>query len=533
MPPLLTIARIRKAAWLGLAILVTAGCRSKPAADASAGDADTTTVDVAPEVADADVTAIVDAGADAQGTYGTARSSPLRCRGVAGPHVSETDLTTSFVDGDDLLALVNRSPTGALPPDYAPSDLVDLRNGKPLDAKACEGVQCLRREAADALRELLAALKVFGYVGKVESAFRSYGAQCGTFLRWAEKGSFCDATEQSALPGHSQHQLGTTIDLFTEEWAADPRGVFRDGFGCTHAATWLREHGWSYGFVLPYPLHPDDQHPKRPCLARTDRPVSINPMTGYRFEHWHLRYIGKEAAAAFEQARTFVTPTNDERPSPEELTLEQWIRQRRDLSGPKVDLPVCDGCNCGACATLAKEGTCDGKASTGPAIHLDEHGFLRAAAQPPRLLGAKLSRSKGRRAAGTLTLTVELDGGNGALTQPPVATKGQPLYDGDATYQKLAPFPDAEPRAFRRLEAAWTLGAEPALNLSGTAFPWRFSLSSSNLAAVYNRTNAYLPVPTGKITLRVEIPEGAPQLRVALLRGGVPEGEILTLDAPP
>lgn len=303
-----------------------------------------------------------------------------RCGGAFAERVAEEDRRSSFVDGDDLLAIVNRSPQGALAPDWAPSDLVDLRTGAPLSARACEGAQCLRKEAAGALTELLAAMRSAGVAGKVESAFRSYATQCGTFLRWAGKGSFCDATEQSALPGHSQHQLGTTLDLFTEAWAADPRGVFRSGFGCSPGGQFLQEHAWDHGFVFPYPIHPDDRHPARSCVTRTDIQVFINPKTGYRYEHWHLRYIGKEAA------REFRTAFEASRPgTPDELTLEQWLRAKKGFTGADVDLPVCDGCNCGACATLAApgEGVCDRRTAAG-ALHLDAHGRALASTAADR-----------------------------------------------------------------------------------------------------------------------------------------------------
>jgi D-alanyl-D-alanine carboxypeptidase len=215
------------------------------------------------------------AQAPAGDPFGRARVAPRAfCSGVAGKHVAERDLRTSFVSGDDLLALVNRSPQGQLAPDWAPSDLVDLRSGKSAAPSECDKVQCLRAEAAAALRELLGEMKRRGHAGKVESAYRGYGTQCGTFLRWAGKGSFCDATEQSALPGHSQHQLGTTVDLFTEEWAKDERGVFRAGFGCTPAGRFLQEHAVDFGFVMPYPIHPDDRHPKQSCVVRWDIPIN-------------------------------------------------------------------------------------------------------------------------------------------------------------------------------------------------------------------------------------------------------------------
>ena len=56
----------------------------------------------------------------------------------------------------------------------------------------------------------------------------------------------------------------STVDLFTEEWfregEKDHLGSFRNGFGCTHAGRWLEENAWRFGFVIPYPIHPDDRH---------------------------------------------------------------------------------------------------------------------------------------------------------------------------------------------------------------------------------------------------------------------------------
>src|SRR5687767_14430881 len=101
--------------------------------------------------------------------FGTMRSSTKGgCRILQDRHVSDKDVRTSFVDGDDLLAIVNRSPQGSLGPDWAPSDLVDLQSGKSLTSPDCEKYQCLRKEAAGALGELMAEMKKLGFPGKVE-----------------------------------------------------------------------------------------------------------------------------------------------------------------------------------------------------------------------------------------------------------------------------------------------------------------------------------------------------------------------------
>ncbi|MCC7367662.1 MAG: M15 family metallopeptidase [Chloroflexi bacterium] len=81
-----------------------------------------------------------------------------------------------------------------------------------------------------------------------------------------------------APPGHSQHQLGTAVDFSSWEnnYALNPR------FAETQAGLWLEQHAWEYGFVLPYP---------RDGEARS----------GYAYEAWHYRWIGRDLAAVLQR----------------------------------------------------------------------------------------------------------------------------------------------------------------------------------------------------------------------------------------
>lgn len=502
------------------------GASADASADASASAASASTTNATVDASVAAV-AVIDAGPVAVDPFGKARLAPRTlCSGVAGRHVSERDLRTSFVSGDDLLAIVNRSPTGQLAPDWAPGDLVDLRSGQSAPASDCDKVQCLRKEAAGALGDLLGEMKKRGFPGKVESAFRGYGTQCGTFLRWAGKGGFCEATEQSALPGHSQHQLGTTVDLFTEEWAKDSRGVFREGFGCTPAGKFLQEHAIDFGFVMPYPIHPDDRHPKQSCVVRWDIPININPKTGYRFEHWHIRYVGKDAAARFAKALAASGPG-----TPSEITVEQWLRAEKGVASgvvvtPDAEIPVCDGCNCGACSTLSAPGedACDKK---GGALHLDEHGRPIPNVNSPQIAAAQRSSlKKWRGHAVEVKVTVP----DYVATQPPIVGPDGAGYTSGSTFEKLSPYPETPPRAFPPLAMAWVVGIEPIPNDTGVAYPWRAGLTPTIVGQTYDRANVLLPAHPGSITLKVPIPEAPTRVRVVLLEGGVPKGEPLTVE---
>src|SRR5690606_35092017 len=209
-----------------------------------------------------------------------------------------------LVDGDDLLARVNRSPAGALPHDYAPRDLVDVETLRPARPSQCvpPRKQCLRAEAAEGYRALAAAMREAGLRPYLFSAFRGYAVQCATFTRWAGRDGFCDAATASAIPGHSQHQLGTTFDLVTRDWL-EGGDRFREGFGCSPGGRWIAAHAHEHGFVLPYPLHPDYRREGSECAGRARGDESrIDPRTGYRYEPWHLRYIGRDNAMRFHRA---------------------------------------------------------------------------------------------------------------------------------------------------------------------------------------------------------------------------------------
>jgi LAS superfamily LD-carboxypeptidase LdcB len=431
----------------------------------------------------------------------------------------------AFVDGDDLLALVNRSPTGALAPDYAPSDLVDLKDGKPRAAARCEGRTCLRRDAYNALHAMLDKMHAEGIDGQVVSAYRGFGTQCWVFASWAHqaRGGFCEATEQSALPGHSQHQLGTTVDLFTRAWATEGaisgKGVFRDGFGCSPGGKWIDDNAWTFGFVVSYPIDPEDRRDGSRCLARLDRGVPIDPKTGYKSEPWHVRFIGVDAAAEFHQAWLASSPG-----TPGEITLEQWLRQKRGLVGD-AELPVCDGCHCGACATMAEDdaGTPCGE----QALRLDPNGKVRPSDEEPRLVDTHV-----RLAGDGVVVEVTVHVAAHTATQTPVMSDDGPAYGPGATYTALAPYADSKPHAYADLPGAWRIAIAPDPQAS-TEWPWRASIARADLAVTWNRANLVLPAASGDVTVRVALvpPTGTHELHVTLLRDGV-EHQTRDLERP-
>jgi len=111
---------------------------------------------------------------------------------------------------------------------------------------------------------------------RIRSAYRSYAEQERTFAYWVSAVGEEQARRESAVAGHSEHQLGTTMDF------ADPYNGWEllESFADSPSGLWLAEHAWEYGFALSYPRDSEE-------------------ITGYIFEPWHYRYIGVEAAAAW------------------------------------------------------------------------------------------------------------------------------------------------------------------------------------------------------------------------------------------
>lgn len=172
-------------------------------------------------------------------------------------------------NGNDLLVLVNKQYK--LPSTYAPSDLVKASNS---------GIRrgdnyYLRNILIQDLTDMINDSKALGIDLSIVSGYRSYQTQVSTYNYWLSKNNnnveYVDTF--SARPGHSQHQLGTVIDFSTNEI----NDVLGDTFANTNAYKWLVENAYKYGFVISYPK-------------------GYENITGYKYESWHYRYIGKSNA---------------------------------------------------------------------------------------------------------------------------------------------------------------------------------------------------------------------------------------------
>lgn len=171
---------------------------------------------------------------------------------------------------DSLSVLVNKNYS--LPEDYEPQDLVLLDVLLYNDDENNEA-NYLRKEAADALKQLFTAAKKEGHELVARSAYRSYETQVSLYQRYVEKDGVEAADTYSARPGHSEHQTGLTVDITSDSVHCG----LTESFGKTEEGEWVAENAHRFGFIIRYPQ---------------DR-VSE---TGYQYEPWHLRYVGVESA---------------------------------------------------------------------------------------------------------------------------------------------------------------------------------------------------------------------------------------------
>ncbi|CAH0344771.1 M15 family metallopeptidase [Bacillus sp. CECT 9360] len=170
---------------------------------------------------------------------------------------------------NNVPVLVNKEY--ALPDHYKPTDLIypDV----PFLADEKDEKRMMRKEAAYALEELFQAAKKEGVNLAGVSAYRSYSTQKEIFTSNVEKDGFEIASTYSAFPGTSEHETGLAIDI------SDSKGVCPaiDCFGDTKESNWLADHAHEHGFIVRYLEGKQD-------------------ITGYKYEPWHLRYVGTSIA---------------------------------------------------------------------------------------------------------------------------------------------------------------------------------------------------------------------------------------------
>ena len=131
----------------------------------------------------------------------------------------------------------------------------------------------LQPEAQTAMSALIAGAKKSGFTLGVLSAYRSWDRQSQLFTQAVKREGAATARLYVAEPGKSEHQTGLAADV------GNGSGSLASFTGTPQAA-WLAQHATDYGFIIRYPK------------GKTS-------ITGYAYESWHIRYVGKPIAQQF------------------------------------------------------------------------------------------------------------------------------------------------------------------------------------------------------------------------------------------
>jgi D-alanyl-D-alanine carboxypeptidase len=174
------------------------------------------------------------------------------------------DRTRLSIDDPASSWVVVNKARPLVPLDYAPADLVPVGNGREL-----------RAEAAQAMDAMLAAAAVQGLTLSVQSAYRSYDYQMATFARQVARFGEARAEIQVARPGFSEHQTGLAADI---GGGCD----IETCFATTAEGRWVAAHAAEFGYLVRYP-------------------DGMQEVTGYKYEPWHVRYVGVVLATELER----------------------------------------------------------------------------------------------------------------------------------------------------------------------------------------------------------------------------------------
>ncbi len=156
----------------------------------------------------------------------------------------EDEVEPTYING---ILIANK--TYALPKSYAPG--------------------CLSTATQEAFNLMAADASAQGLSLWIASGYRSYDLQKDLYTRYCNNDGKEAADTYSARPGHSEHQTGLAFDL----------NSINDSFAYTAEGQWVAENCHKYGFIVRYPQGKES-------------------ITGYKYEPWHLRYLGVETATA-------------------------------------------------------------------------------------------------------------------------------------------------------------------------------------------------------------------------------------------
>lgn len=197
-----------------------------------------------------------------------------------------------------LLKKVNRQ--FSLPNDYVPPSLENVSN----KVKTI-GIVCLRQDVVPYLVQMFKDAQKNGVYLAVTSGYRKPEIQKYLYDFWLRLGGSA-VLDSIAKPGHSEHQLGTTVDLTDSSIGY---AMVDERFGESVGGRWLSQNAHKYGFTMSYPKGKEK-------------------ITGYRYEPWHWRFVGKDVATILYSQNLAFNETNfdiQEKPYPR-IDIKEGLR---------------------------------------------------------------------------------------------------------------------------------------------------------------------------------------------------------------
>lgn len=144
---------------------------------------------------------------------------------------------------------------------FIPKNLTEVKNVDYI--KRTNQIMQINSIALDEYLKLYNKALEYGLNLTIFSAYRSYQYQENLYNN--------SSNGFVAAPGTSEHQTGLALDIATRTTG------LTSYFDNTLEATFLFNNAYQYGFILRYPM--GKEH-----------------ITGYPYESWHYRYVGKDAA---------------------------------------------------------------------------------------------------------------------------------------------------------------------------------------------------------------------------------------------
>lgn len=178
----------------------------------------------------------------------------------------------------DGIVLVNKE--NKLSSDFVPENLVVANVRSDGDVK-------LEKETSQMLEKLFAKAEEQGVNLFLVSGYRPYKYQSKIYENSMRVCGAEYTNQYVAKPGTSEHQTGLAADISSVN-----NRELTEQFENTKEGQWLLKNAYEFGFILRYLKGKES-------------------ITGYGYEPWHIRYVGKEVAKEIENSG---------------LTLEEYLQ---------------------------------------------------------------------------------------------------------------------------------------------------------------------------------------------------------------